>query len=68
MLKKILCGCHRCIRYYILFDKNPIEFINSVTQPFPGIDFEKSRKRDEEDFDVEEMKENISNQKNIVYG
>lgn len=68
MLKKIFCSCHRCIKYYLLHDKEPIKFENSITQTFDHVIFEKNRKKDEEDYDIDEVKETIVTRKNIVYG
>lgn len=50
ILKKLFCQCHRCLRYYLLFDKNPISFEKSVTGDFGNIDFEKERRKEEEDY------------------
>jgi hypothetical protein len=67
MLKKILCSCHRCTRYYLLNDKNPIEFHKKVTNDFSK-DFERMRKKDEEDIDIDEVKEILIGRRNIVFG
>ena len=67
-LKKIFCLDHRCIRYYMLFDKNTVQFDNMVTQNFDHVNFEKQRKKDDDEFDLDEAKENIVQRKNIVFG
>ncbi len=68
MLKKLFCCCHRCIKYYLLFDKNVIKFDAPVAHCEDGLIFEKQRKKDEEDYDVDEVKEWISQRKNLVFG
>lgn len=68
ILKKFFCSCHRCIRYYYLHDKNPIHFDHSVTQKFDNINFESLRKKDEEDIDIDEVRDQIGSRKNVVFG
>lgn len=57
ILKKFFALCHRCIRYYLLFDKNVLPFEQPVTRALDTVDFEKSRKKDEDDYDLDEVKE-----------
>jgi len=40
VLKKIFCCCHRCLRYYLLYDKNVIKFEKAVAHSPEPIDFE----------------------------
>jgi hypothetical protein len=68
ILKKLFCQCHRCIRYYLLFDKNTIQFDKPVTLSFDNINFEKNRKKDEEDYDLDEVRDMIIHRKNLEYG
>jgi hypothetical protein len=57
ILKKLFGCCHRCIKYYQLHDKKPIVYENAVTQKFDHINFEGARKKDEEEIDIDEVKE-----------
>lgn len=65
ILKKLFCCCHRCIRYYVMFDKNTYSFDNPVTLSFENVDFAKNRKNTEEEYDLDEVKEAINNRKNL---
>lgn len=56
------------MRYYLLHDKNPIPFDHSVTQTFDHLNFENARKKDEEEIDLDDVKEQIITRKNLVYG
>ena len=68
ILKKILLCCHRCARYFYLNDKNPLDVGNKkVTTDF-NKDFERSRKKDEEELDIDDIKEMILNRKGMVFG
>ncbi len=60
MLKKIFCGCQRCYKYYLLNDKAALKFENGVTQDFEGINFENRAHQDEEDIDIDIIKEIIA--------
>lgn len=69
ILKKILGGCHRCYKYYLLNDKNAIKYEKGVThEELYSINFEGANKKDEEDIDVDQVKESILLRKNIVFG
>ena len=68
ILKKILCCCHRCARYYFLNDKNPIDLGNKkVTSDF-NKDFERCRKKEEEEVDIDEVKDMIFLRKGVIFG
>lgn len=67
ILRKILCSCYRCARYFFINDKNPIQLSKMVTQTI-NRDFERSRKRDEEDIDIDEIKEMIVSKRGIIFG
>ncbi|CDW78729.1 UNKNOWN [Stylonychia lemnae] len=68
ILKKLFGCCHRCIKFYIENDKNPIQFENPVTKSYAGIDFEIRRKSPDDLTDVEDIREQIMNRKGIEYG
>lgn len=68
ILKKIFCSCHRCIKYYIQHDKNPIQFDQPVTQNLSHIDFEKNRKQDDDNIDIDDVKETVLTRSKLVYG
>ena len=57
ILKKLFAGCHRAMRYYLLYDKNTLKFEGAVTKSFENINFEGQRKEDEEHYDIDEIKE-----------
>ena len=57
------------MRYYLLFDRNVVQVEAPVTvSTFDSSNFEKKRKRDEEDYDVDEVKESIAHRKSSVFG
>lgn len=69
MLKKIFGGCHRCIKYYILNDKQVVPFENPVTDnAFGQMNFEEKNLQDEDLIDNDKIKDDIASRKNIVYG
>lgn len=69
ILKKIFGGCHRCLKYYLLNDKAQVPITDkSVTNSFAHINFEEANRRDEEEIDIEVVKDVISNRKSIVFG
>jgi hypothetical protein len=68
ILKKFFSLCHRCIRYYLLFDKNVIPFDMPVTKTFEGTNFEAARKKDDEEYDLDDIKEQIATRKGLIFG
>lgn len=68
ILKKIFCCCHRCMRHYLLWDKNVVKFEKPVAFIQNEVPFETLRKKDDEDYDIDEIKENIVHRKNMVFG
>ena len=69
IMKKILGGCHRCLKYYLLNDKAQVPLTDkSVTKDLSHVNFEESNRKDEEEIDVEFVKDIISNRKNIQFG
>jgi len=68
LLKKIFAGCPRCFKYYLLYDRNAVPAENGVTNKFDHMNFEANLKKDEEDCDIEVIKETIAQRKNIVFG
>jgi hypothetical protein len=69
ILKKLFCGCLRCIKYYILNDREAISFENDqITLKFEDRKFEELVKKDEEDIDTDAYKSIISNRKELVFG
>ena len=69
MMKKILGGCHRCLKYYLLNDKTQIALTEkSVSANFSHVNFEESNRRDEEEIEIEVVKDTIANRKNIQFG
>lgn len=60
VLKKILGGCHRCLKYYLLNDKAQVPITDkSVTNSFEKMNFEEANRRDEEEIDIEVVKDVI---------
>lgn len=43
MLKGILCGCHRTLKFYAHCDQNQEAYKNSITKDFAGVDFVQQR-------------------------
>jgi hypothetical protein len=39
LLQRFFCGCHRSLRYFLFYDKNPEQFVKPVTKSFFEIDF-----------------------------
>lgn len=68
ILKKIFCCCHRCLKYYIQNDKNTVNFDHSVTVKMDHVNFEQGRKQDDDNLDVDEIKEAVTSRKGLVYG
>jgi len=69
ILKKIFGGCHRCLKYYLFNDKAQVLIADdSVTNYFAHINFEEANRKENEEIDIELVKNNIYNRKNIVYG
>jgi hypothetical protein len=69
IMKKIFGGCHRCIKYYLLNDKAQVPLTEkSVTNSFEHVNFEEANRRDEEEIEVDVVKDAIQNRKNIIYG
>jgi hypothetical protein len=58
------------MRFYILFDKNVVPCENPVTAitSKDAQNFEKNRKKDDEDYDVDDTKEAIIHRKNAPFG
>ena len=68
LLKKLFCCCHRCTRYYLLNDKDPVEYKKPVTKKFDHINFEEARRKDEDEVDIDDVKEMVAARKDIVFG
>jgi len=68
ILKKLLCNCHRCMRFYLLKDKNVIKFDQPVANAPEETDFEANRIANEDEIDIDEVKENLLLKKNLVFG
>jgi hypothetical protein len=68
ILKKMFCCCHRSMRFYMLYDKNALVFEKPVAVAPENVLFEKLRKKDEEEYDIDELKENVAYRKNLVFG
>jgi ubiquitin carboxyl-terminal hydrolase 9/24 len=68
ILRKIFCGCHRCYKYYLLNDKAEITYEKGVTNSYGHLNFEEGVKKEEDEIDLDQVKDNISNRKNIVFG
>ena len=67
ILKKILCCCHRSAKYYFLNDKNQVAFNKMATEQI-NRDYERLRKRDEDEADIDEIKELIVSRRGLVFG
>ena len=59
ILKKLFGCCHRCLRFYLLHDKNQIKYEQTITIDQHEANFEEKRKRDEEEIDIIEVQEII---------
>lgn len=57
ILKKIFCSCQRCIKYYLLNDKDAITFDKGVTQKFDHLNFEAANRKEEEEIDIDMVKD-----------
>lgn len=68
ILKKLFCCCHRSIKYYIHNDKNPVNFDHPVTVKMDHINFEQNRKIDDDNIEIDEIREAVVNRKSLVFG
>ena len=70
LLDRMFCGCHRCLRYYVFYDKNVINKPNMVSDPqHTDTDFQCLRQADEQEYDVELLRERVrSKDKDLVFG
>ena len=69
VLKKIFGGCHRCLKYYLLNDKAQVPITDkSVTNSFAHMNFEEANRKDEEEIDIEAIKDAIANRRSIIFG
>lgn len=51
-----------------MYDKNVIPFDQPVTKTFETVNFEQARKKDEEEYDLDEIKEQIQGRKGLIFG
>jgi len=57
------------MKYYLLNDKAQVPLTDkSVTNSFVHVNFEELNRRDEEEIDIEVIKDIIQNRKNIMFG
>jgi len=70
LLRRLLCGCHRCLRYYVHYDKNAKPFANPVTNPaHQEQDFKARRTPLEQDYDVDQIRERVlEREDDLVFG
>lgn len=61
ILRKIFGCCHRCARYYLLFDKKQFKYDQLITIDETETDFEARRKKDDDEIDIGEVQEIIKN-------
>jgi hypothetical protein len=59
LLYRFLCGCHRCLRFYIHYDKNAKEFANPIHRVYEDVDFQARRIPPDQDYDIDTVRENV---------
>lgn len=60
MVKRLLCGCHRCLRYYFYYDKNVQSCKEPVSEPsLANVNFVGRRARLDQDYEVDQFKERV---------
>lgn len=68
LLSRFFCGCHRSLRYYILYDQQPDFTTSKVCQVFENVDFLARRTLDA-DYEVDGVRERVLNRaEDLVYG
>jgi hypothetical protein len=70
MLQRIFLGCHRAIRFYKHFDLNQEQRSpDSVTKDYTNIDFVKRRIPIDDEYDIDEVKNQIYQKHNqLIFG
>ena len=71
ILERLFCSCHRCLRYYVHYDRNAEFFPNSITKDFSDSNFLKKvvPALQLQDYDVDAAKELIASRSDeLVYG
>jgi hypothetical protein len=59
LMHRFLCGCHRCLRFYIHYDRPPVKFEKSITRDYSDIDFPSRRTPPDQDYDIDQVRENV---------
>lgn len=67
IMKKIYCGCIRCIKFYLLHDKAADKSEKGVTANFEHLTFEPKYANDDQ-VDIEAVKDQVYYRKGLVYG
>lgn len=68
LIHRFLCGCHRCLRFYIHFDFNVNEAANPIHQVYEDVDFHGRRIPTDQDYDIDAVRENVARQQDLIYG
>jgi len=68
LMHRFLCGCHRCLRFYIHYDKNVRECANPIHRVYEDVDFQARRVPADQDYDIDSVRENVARQQDLVYG
>lgn len=68
LIHRFLCGCHRCLRFYIHYDKNVKEFAKPIHKPIEGFDFEARRIAPDQDYDIDSVRENVAKKQDLNFG
>lgn len=59
LMHRFLCGCHRCLRFYIHYDRNPLPFEKSVTRVYEDVDFNARRIPSDQDYDIDAVRDSV---------
>jgi len=70
LLNRLLCGCHRCLRYYLYYDKEVKKVANPVSEPsLAEVDFRARRQPLDQDYEVDQLRERVLDRdEDLVYG
>lgn len=68
LLWRFFCGCHRSLRYYILYDQQPDFTTSKVCPAFENVDFVARRTQDA-DYELDAVRERVNTRaEDLVYG
>ena len=69
ILKRLFCGDHKTLRFYLHYDSHVEQFANSITKDHSGVDFPARTYPLDQDYDIDEIRDRIGNRADdLVFG